>query len=75
LITSSEEHELSLYENRVLRTFLEPRGRKARGNFIRSFMVCTLPSIFEKVKSKLVRWVGLVACDGEMRNTVLIWNF
>jgi hypothetical protein len=22
-----------------------------------------------------VRWVGLVACDGEMRNTVLIWNF
>ena len=38
-------------------------------------MVCTLPSILKKEKSKLVRWVGLVACDGERRNTVLIGEF
>jgi hypothetical protein len=42
---------------------------------MRSFMVCTLPSILKKVKSKLVRWVGLVAFDGEKRDTVLIGKF
>jgi len=42
---------------------------------MRSFMVCTLPSILKIVKSKLVRWEGLVPCDGVKRNTVLIGKF
>jgi hypothetical protein len=42
---------------------------------MRNFMVCTLPSILKKAKSKLVRWVGLVACDGDKRNTVLKGKF
>jgi hypothetical protein len=42
---------------------------------MRSFMVHALPSILKKVKSKLVRWVGVVACDGDKRNTVLIGKY
>ena len=42
---------------------------------MRSFMVCTLPRILKKVKSKLMRWMGLVACDAEKRNIVLIGKF
>jgi hypothetical protein len=67
-----EEHELRVFENRVLRRIFGPKGdgvMGGRGDCItRSFMICILRRIIRIIKSKRMMWAGHVARMGEKKN-------
>jgi hypothetical protein len=72
LLTLREEHELRVFENKVLRIFGpnrdEVRGgwRKLHNEELRDLY--SSPSIIRIMKSRRMRWAGHVARMGEKRN-------
>jgi hypothetical protein len=71
-VTLREEHRLRVFENRVLRRILGPKGRKwgetGEDCIMRGFITCTLHQILLVIISRRVRWAEHVARMGEMRN-------
>jgi hypothetical protein len=62
-----EEHKLKAFENRVLRR-VEVAGGWRRLHNEKLHNLYTSPDIIRVIKSKRMRWVGHVACMGEIRN-------
>jgi hypothetical protein len=61
-----EEHRLRVFENRVLRRIFgskkdEVMGGRRRLHNKELCDLCSSPSIIRRIKSKRIRWVGLVA--------------
>jgi hypothetical protein len=72
-LTISEEHRLSVFENRILRRIFGPKRdevmgerRKLHNEKLRELY--SSPSIIRIIKSRRMRWAGHVARMGEKRN-------
>jgi hypothetical protein len=69
-LTLREEHRLRVFENRVLKEYLDLRGMRWRENrgscTMRNIIICTHPQI-SLGKSRRMRWAGHVARMGEER--------
>ena len=71
--TFREEHNLRVFENRVLRRLFEPKRvettrdwRKLHNEELKDLY--TSPSIFWVIKSRRMRWAGVVTRMGERRD-------
>jgi hypothetical protein len=65
-----EEHKLSVSENRVLRRIFGPK-RKAEGSWRKLHndefpSLYSSPNIVRVIKSRRMKWVGHIACMGEV---------
>jgi hypothetical protein len=76
-LTLREEHRLRVFENRVLRRIFGPkrdevmRGwRKLHNEELHGLY--SSPSIVRVIKARRMRWVGHVACMGEVRGAYKI---
>jgi len=63
LLTLRKEHRLRVFVNRVLRKIFAPKRDKATGEWRKLHNeelndLYSLPSIFQVIKSRRVRWVG-----------------
>jgi hypothetical protein len=72
-LTSTEEHRLRVFENRVLRRIFGPKRDEVTGEWrkLHSGELHNLhssPDIIRQIKSRRMRWPGLVARMGEGRN-------
>jgi hypothetical protein len=62
-----EEHRLRVSENRILRRIFGPK-RECRNLHSEELQnLYSSPNIIRQVKSRIMRWVGQVACLGEER--------
>jgi hypothetical protein len=80
-LTLREEHRLRVFENRVLRRIIGPKGDEMIGGWrkLHNEELHNLygsPSIIRIIKSRSMRWSGHVARIGEKRNAnrVLVGN-
>jgi hypothetical protein len=70
-LTLREEHGLRVFENRVLRRIFGPKRDEVTGGWrklheeLHGFY--SSPSIIRVIKVRRMRWVGHVACMGEVR--------
>jgi hypothetical protein len=65
------ERRLWVFENRVLRGYLGPRGTRVTGEWRRLhseelYALYSSPNIIRVIKSRILRWERHVACMGEM---------
>jgi hypothetical protein len=72
-LTVREEHELRVFENRVLRSLFGPKRDGVTGGWKKLHNeelhnLYSSPSIIGIIKSLRMRWVGHVARMGEKRN-------
>ena len=72
LLTLREEHMLTVFENRVLRTIFEPKRDKITGEWRKLHNeelndLYSSPNIVRVIKSKRMRWAGHVVHKGEGR--------
>jgi hypothetical protein len=72
-LTVREEHELRVYENRVLRRIFGPKRDGVTGGWRKLYnqelhYLYSSPSIIRIIKSRRMRWAGHVARMGEKRN-------
>jgi hypothetical protein len=70
--TLREEHRLRVFENRVLRRIFGPKRDEVTGGWRKLHNeelhdLYASPSIVRVIKARRVRWVGHVACMGEVR--------
>jgi hypothetical protein len=80
-LTSSEEHGLRVFENRVLRGIFGPKRDEVTGGWKKLhngelYNLYSSPDIIRKMKSRRMRWAGHVARMGEGRKVyeVLVGN-
>jgi hypothetical protein len=71
-LTLREEHKLRVFENRVLRRIFEPKRDEVTGGWRKLHNeelhgLYSSPSIVRVIKARRMRWVGHVACIGEVR--------
>ena len=70
-----EERKLRVFENKVLRGIFGPRGDEVTGEWRRlhneeiNDLYCP-PNIVRVIKSRRMRWAGLVTCMGEERGCI-----
>jgi hypothetical protein len=76
-----EEHGLRVFENRVLRRIFGPKRDGVTGGWRKLHNeelhnLYSSPSIIILIKSRTMKWVGLVARMGEKRNAyrILVGN-
>jgi hypothetical protein len=67
-----EEHRLRVFENRVLRRIFGPKRYEVTGGWRKLhneelYGLYSSPSIVRVIKARRMRWVGHVACMGEVR--------
>ena len=72
-----EEHRLRAFENRVLRGISGPKRDEATGVWRKLHSeepddLYSSPNIIWVIKSRRMRWAGLVACVGEKRGVYRI---
>jgi hypothetical protein len=72
-VTLREEHRLRVFENRVLRRIIGPKGDEVTGEWRKLHNgelhnLYSSPDIIRQIKSSRMRWAGHVACMGEGRN-------
>jgi hypothetical protein len=65
-LTLREEHRLRVFENRVLRRIFGPKRNEVMGEWRKLHKeelrdLYSSPSIIRIIKSRRIRWVGLVA--------------
>ena len=71
-LTLRKECKLRVFENRVLRRIFGPKRDKVTGEWSKlhneelNDLYCS-PNIVQVIKSRQMRWSGLVACMGERR--------
>jgi hypothetical protein len=75
ILVSQTEVRLRVFENRVLRRILGPKGEEVAGRRRRLHNeehsnLYASPNIISIIKSRRMRWAGHEARTGEMRNTV-----
>jgi hypothetical protein len=68
-LTLKEEHRLRVYENRVLRRMFGRKGEEVSGGCRRQHNealrnLYASPHIIRVIKSRRMRWVDHVACNG-----------
>jgi hypothetical protein len=73
ILTLREEHGLRVFENRVLRRIIGPKGNEVTGGWRKLHNeelrdLYSSPSIIRIIKSRRMRWAGHVAEKGEKRN-------
>jgi len=73
-VTLREEHQLSLFETRVLRKIFGPKREEVLEGCRRLHNedlhnLCASPNIIRVIKSRGMRWTGCLAHMGEMRYT------
>jgi hypothetical protein len=71
-LTLKEDHRLRVFENRVLRRIFEPKRDEVTGGWRKLHNeelhdLYSSPSIVRVIKARKMRWVGHVACMGEVR--------
>ena len=71
-LTLREEHRLRVFENRVLRRIFGPKGDGVTGEWRKLHNeerndLYSSPNIVRVIKSRILRWVGHVACMEEGR--------
>jgi hypothetical protein len=76
VLTLREEHKLRAFKNRVLRRIFGPKRDEVIGGWRKlqnelHNLYCW-PSIIRIIKSRKMRWAGLVARMGEKRNAYRI---
>jgi hypothetical protein len=76
-LTLREEQKLKVFENRVLRRICGPKKDKATGEWRRLHNeelndLYSSPNIIRVIKSRRMRWMGLVARMGEKRRAYRI---
>jgi hypothetical protein len=72
-LTVREKHRLKVFKNWLLRRIFGPKRKEVAGGWRRLHSdkfhnLCTSPDIVRVIKVRWMRWVGNVACLGEMRN-------
>jgi hypothetical protein len=73
-----EEHELRVFENRVLRRMFEPKRDEVIGGWRKLHneelhnLYCSPSIIIRMIKPRMMRWAGHVARMGEKRNAYRI---
>jgi hypothetical protein len=72
MIAIREEHKLSVFENRVQRRIFGPKREGLVGGCRRLHNeelhhLYTLRNVIKVIKLRRMRWVGHVACMGEIR--------
>jgi hypothetical protein len=72
-LTLREEHKLTMFENRVLRRIFGPRRDEVTGEWGKLYNeevheLYSFPSIIRIIKSKRMRWAGLLARMREKTN-------
>jgi hypothetical protein len=72
-LTLKEEHRLRVFENRVLRRIYGPKRDEITGEWRKVHngelhILYSSADIIRQIKSRRMRWVGHVACMGEVRN-------
>jgi hypothetical protein len=70
-LTLREEHRLRVFENRVLRRIFGPKRDKVTGGWRKLHNeelhgLYSSPSVIRLIKARRMRWVGHVACKGEV---------
>jgi hypothetical protein len=70
-LTLREQHRLSVFENRVLRRIFGPKRDEVTGGWTKLHNeelhgLYSSPSIARVIKARRMRWVGHVACMGEV---------
>jgi len=73
-LTLREECRMRVSENRVLMRISGTKRQDGENCIKRGFVIFTIHKILLVIKSRTKRWVGRVACMGQMRNayTILI---
>jgi hypothetical protein len=76
-LTLGEEHKLRVFENRVLRRIFGPKTDGATGGLRKLHNeklhnLYSSPSIIRIIKSRRMRWEGLVARMGEKRDVYML---
>jgi hypothetical protein len=71
-LTLREGHRLRVFENRVLRRIFGPKRDEVTGSWRKLHNeelhgLYSPPSIVRVIKARRMRWVGHVACMGEVR--------
>jgi hypothetical protein len=71
-LTAREECRLRVFENRVLRRIFGPKRDEVTGEWRRLhnkelYALYSSPNIIRVIKSRRLKWAGLVACMGERR--------
>jgi len=77
-VTLKEEHSLRAFENRVLRRIFEPKRDEVRGECRRLYKeelydLYSTRNIIQTIKSRRMRWAGLVAFMGNRRGASRVW--
>jgi hypothetical protein len=72
-----EEHRFRVFENRVPRRIFGPKREKVAGGWRRLHKelhnLDTSPNIIQVIRSGRMKWMGHIACMGEMRNAYSIF--
>jgi hypothetical protein len=75
--TLRKECRLRVFENRILRKILDPKGirmeSERRLHIEEHHCLCNSPNIVRVIKSKISRWVGHVARKGEEVLSIFEW--
>jgi hypothetical protein len=71
------EHRLRVFENRELRRIFGPKREEVVGGWRRLpneelHNLYASPDIVRVIKSRRMKWMGHVACIGEMRHAYLV---
>jgi hypothetical protein len=69
-LTLSEEYRLRVFENRILRIIFGPKRKEVAGDWGRLHNeelhnLHASRNIVRLIKSRRMRWVGLISCTGE----------